>query len=99
LKLSDYQFRGYLIQLFYHLILAQKEKGILTINYSMRELIWDHKDADGRSWFYRPANPKKPGLECWSVFMAIDDPVRNMLGSRCGGARNSSCGLCSTMIR
>jgi hypothetical protein len=80
LMLSDSQFRGYLVQLLYYLVLAQKEKkGHLVINYSMRDQIWDHKDADGRSWFYRPANPKKPGLKCWCVFMATDDPVRNML--------------------
>jgi CRISPR/Cas system-associated exonuclease Cas4 (RecB family) len=79
LTLADSQFRGYLIQLLYYLVLAQKEKGIIVINYSMMELIWDHKDTDGRSWFYRPANPKKPGIECRSVYMARDDPIRQTL--------------------
>jgi hypothetical protein len=34
--------------------IAEKEKAILVINYSSKELIWHHNDNDGRSWFYRP---------------------------------------------
>jgi hypothetical protein len=46
---EDIQFKGYLMQVLYYMVVADKEEAILVINYSSKELIWHHKDNDGRS--------------------------------------------------
>jgi hypothetical protein len=76
---DDIQFKGYLMQVLYYMVIAEKEEALILINYSSRELIWHHNDSDGRSWFYRPANAKCAGIECWQVRMPKDDYARELL--------------------
>jgi hypothetical protein len=61
---ADIQFKGYLMQVLYYLLVSGKEEAILVINYSSKELLWHHNDSEGRSWLYRSANAKGPGIEC-----------------------------------
>jgi hypothetical protein len=76
---EDIQFKGYLMQVLYYMVITEKEEAILAINYSSKELIWHHNDCNGRSWFYRPANAKSAGLECWDISMLKDDHARVLL--------------------
>jgi hypothetical protein len=77
---ADIHFKGYLMQVLYYMVIAEKEEALLLINYSSRELVWHHNDSDGRSWFYRPpANAKGPGIECWHISMSKDDYARKLL--------------------
>ena len=76
---QDIQFKGYLMQVLYYMVIADKEEAILVINYSSKELIWHHNDSDGRSWFYRPANARAAGVESWHVSMSKDDYARELL--------------------
>jgi hypothetical protein len=69
LDFYDNQFKGYLMHLLYYMVLTEKEKRILAINYSNKELVWHHKDELGYSWFYRPPNAKPAGIESWEVLM------------------------------
>jgi hypothetical protein len=57
----------------------KREGNTCDINYSSKELmIWHHNDNNGRSWFYRPANAKGVGIECWHVFMSKGDYAREL---------------------
>jgi hypothetical protein len=76
---EDIQFKGYLMQVLYYMVIAEKEEALILINYISKELIWHHNDSDGRSWFHRPANGKGAGIECWRVRMPKDDYARELL--------------------
>jgi hypothetical protein len=76
---QDTQFKGYLMLVLYHMVIADIEEAMILINYSSRELIWHHNDSEGRCWFYRQANAKGPGIECWRVSMSKDDYARELL--------------------
>jgi hypothetical protein len=67
------------MQVLYYLVISGKEDEILVVNYSRKELIWHHYDCDGRRWFYRPADAKRVGIECWHIFMSKDDYARELL--------------------
>jgi hypothetical protein len=82
LHFNNSQFRGYMLQLLYNMVITESEVGILAINYNVKEIIWDHKDSQGKSWFYRPLNPKGVGIEAWRIFMAKDDYARQLLWSQ-----------------
>ena len=76
------------MQVLYYMVIAEKEEALLLINYSSKGLVWHHNDSDGRSWFYRPANAKGPGIECWHISMSKDEIMqRSCSGIRCCGAR------------
>jgi hypothetical protein len=78
----DVQFKGYTWRRSCTTWPSQKRGAgkILVINYSSKEMmIWHHNDKDGRSWFYRPANAKGLGIECWHVFMSKGDYDRELL--------------------
>jgi hypothetical protein len=66
------------MQVLYYMVIADRQEAILLINYSSEELIWDHNDRNGRRWFYRPANAKSAGAECWHVYMSKDDYAREL---------------------
>ena len=76
---EDIQFKGYVMQVLYYMVIADKEEALLLINYSSRELVWHHNDLQGRSWFYRPANARGAGIECWQMLMSKNDYARELL--------------------
>jgi hypothetical protein len=67
---QDRQFKGYLIQLLYNMIVAQREHGILVIHYSVKEQVWRRPDSEG-VWFVRPPDAKAVGIESWNVYMSM----------------------------
>jgi CRISPR/Cas system-associated exonuclease Cas4 (RecB family) len=86
---ADIQFKGYLMQVLYYLVIAEKEEAMLVINYSSRETIWHHNDSDGKSWFYRPANAKPAGVECWHISISKDDYARELLWDQMQRRKNA----------
>jgi hypothetical protein len=76
---EDIQFKAYLIQVLYYMVIAEKEEAVLLINYSSKELLWYYNDCFGRSWFYRPVNAKGAGIECWHIFMSKEDYTSELL--------------------
>ncbi len=79
LGIYDYQFKSYLRQLLYYLVITGIEKGIISIRYNNRELRWIKTDSDGNDYFIRPKNSRAPEIESWSVFLPKDDIARGLL--------------------
>lgn len=79
LGIYDYQFKSYLRQLLYYLVITGIEKGIISIRYNNRELRWIKTDSDGNDYFVRPKNSRAPEIESWSVFLPKDDIARGLL--------------------
>jgi hypothetical protein len=72
----------------YHMVIADIEEAMILINYSSRKLIWYHNDSEGRCWFYRQANAKGPGIECWRDYLCQKTTtLGSCSGSRCCGAK------------
>jgi CRISPR/Cas system-associated exonuclease Cas4 (RecB family) len=79
LGIYDHQFKSYLRQLLYYLVITGIEKGIISIRYNNRELRWIKTDSDGNDYFIRPKNSRAPEIESWSVFLPKDDIARGLL--------------------
>jgi hypothetical protein len=79
LDFSNTTFRSYLRQLLYYLTITGIEKGIISIRYNIRELLWLRRDADGNDYFIRPANAKDVGIESWQVMLPKSDIARELL--------------------
>jgi len=79
LSLDDNQFKSYLRQLLYYLVITGIEKGVISIRYSNKELRWLKTDADGNDYFIRPKNSRGPEIESWSVFLPKNDIARELL--------------------
>jgi CRISPR/Cas system-associated exonuclease Cas4 (RecB family) len=79
LGIYDHQFKSYLRQLLYYLVITGIEKGIISIRYNNRELRWIKTDSDGNDYFVRPKNSRAPEIESWSVFLPKDDIARGLL--------------------
>ena len=79
LGIYDYQFKSYLRQLLYYLVITGIEKGIISIRYNNRELRWIKTDSEGNDYFIRPKNSRAPEIESWSVFLPKDDIARGLL--------------------
>ena len=77
-NLNDEQFLSYLRQLLYYLTISGKEKGIILIKYNNYELKLIRKEKEG-DYFFRHKNSKKPEIESWSIFLAKDDLIRELL--------------------
>ena len=78
LDLTDQQFRSYLRQLLYYLVITGLEKGIISIRYAIGELKWVKSDENGEHYI-RPKNSKNPGIESWSVYLPKNDLTRDIL--------------------
>jgi hypothetical protein len=78
LDLTDQQFRSYLRQLLYYLVITGIEKGIISIRYVIGELNWVKSDDDG-DHYIKPKNSKNPGIESWSVYLPKNDITRDIL--------------------
>ena len=68
LSLDDNQFKSYLRQLLYYLVITGIEKGVISIRYSNKELRWLKTDADGNDYFIRPKNSRGPEIETGLYF-------------------------------
>jgi CRISPR/Cas system-associated exonuclease Cas4 (RecB family) len=79
LGIYDHQFKSYVRQLLYYLVITEIEKGIISIRYNNRELKWIKTDSDGNDYFIRPKNSRAPEIESWSVFLPKDDIARELL--------------------
>jgi CRISPR/Cas system-associated exonuclease Cas4 (RecB family) len=79
LGIYDHQFKSYLRQLLYYLVITGIDKGIISIRYNNRELRWIKTDSDGNDYFIRPKNSRAPEIESWSVFLPKDDIARGLL--------------------
>ena len=79
LGIYDHQFKSYVRQLLYYLVITGIEKGIISIRYNNRELKWIKTDSDGNDYFIRPKNSRAPEIESWSVFLPKDDIARELL--------------------
>ncbi|HEY6535359.1 MAG TPA: hypothetical protein VIY08_06110 [Candidatus Nitrosocosmicus sp.] len=79
LDINDHQFKSYVRQLLYYLVITNIEKGIISIRYNNRELRWIKTDSDGNDFFIRPKNSRSPEIESWSVFLPKDDIARELL--------------------
>ena len=53
LDINDHQFKSYVRQLLYYLVITNIEKGIISIRYNNRELRWIKTDSDGNDFFIR----------------------------------------------
>ncbi len=79
LGIYDHQFKSYVRQLLYYLVITGIERGIISIRYNNRELKWIKTDSDGNDYFIRPKNSRAPEIESWSVFLPKDDIARELL--------------------
>ncbi len=79
LGIYNHQFKSYVRQLLYYLVITGIEKGIISIRYNNRELKWIKTDSDGNDYFIRPKNSRAPEIESWSVFLPKDDIARELL--------------------
>ncbi len=79
LDINDHQFKSYVRQLLYYLVITNIEKGIISIRYNNRELRWIKTDSDGNDYFIRAKNSRSPEIESWSVFLPKDDIARELL--------------------
>jgi CRISPR/Cas system-associated exonuclease Cas4 (RecB family) len=79
LGIYDHQFKSYVRQILYYLVITGIEKGIISIRYNNRELKWIKTDSDGNDYFIRPKNSRAPEIESWSVFLPKDDIARELL--------------------
>jgi CRISPR/Cas system-associated exonuclease Cas4 (RecB family) len=79
LNINDHQFKSYLRQLLYYLVITGIEKGIISIRYNNRELRWLKTDPEGNDYFIRPKNSRSPEIESWSVYLPKDDIARELL--------------------
>jgi hypothetical protein len=78
LDFYDDTFRSYLRQLLYYLVMTNIEKGIISIRYNIKELIWIKSDSEG-DYFFRPYNAKDVGIESWEVLLPSSDIARQIL--------------------
>jgi hypothetical protein len=78
LDFYDDTFRSYLRQLLYYLVMTNIEKGIISIRYNIKELIWIKSDSAG-DYFFRPYNAKDVGIESWQVLLPSSDIARQIL--------------------
>jgi len=78
LDFYDDTFRSYLRQLLYYLVMTNIEKGIISIRYNIKELIWIKSDSEG-DYFFRPYNAKDVGIESWQVLLPSSDIARQIL--------------------
>ena len=78
LNIADEKFRSYLRQLLYYLVITGVERGVISIRYNTKELIWIKSDSKG-DYFLRPHDAKGPFIESWSVHLPQDDIVREIL--------------------
>lgn len=78
LDFNDFKFKSYLQQLLYYLVITGIERGVLCITYSTYETEWIKRDDLG-DHYLKSYDAKPPGLEAWSVFMSLDDPLREEL--------------------
>jgi hypothetical protein len=79
LGIYDHQFKSYVRQLLYYLVITGIERGIISIRYNNRELKWIKTDSDGNDYFIRPKNSRSPEIESWSVFLPKDAIARELL--------------------
>jgi len=78
LDFYDDTFRSYLRQLLYYLVMTNIEKGIISIRYNIKELIWIKSDSEG-DYFFRSYNAKDVGIESWQVLLPSSDIARQIL--------------------
>ena len=78
LDFCDDTFRSYLRQLLYYLVMTNIEKGIISIRYNIKELIWIKSDSEG-DYFFRSYNAKDVGIESWQVLLPSSDIARQIL--------------------
>lgn len=77
LSFDDHQFRSYLRQLLYYMIMTKREKGIISIKYNTPQLIFQRRTAEGE--LYLKPYGSRVGIEAWDIYLAIDDPIRKEL--------------------
>ena len=78
LDFNNITFRSYLSQLLYYMALTDVEKGILSINYNVKELNWIKRDDQG-DHYVRPFDAKPVGIESWSVVLPYKDLARDLI--------------------
>lgn len=70
-------FRSYLRQLLYYMVMTDREKGIISIKYNTPQLIFQRRVAEGE--LYLKPYGSRPGIESWDIYLPMDDPVRQQL--------------------
>ncbi|HEY6404585.1 MAG TPA: hypothetical protein VIX38_00720 [Nitrososphaeraceae archaeon] len=78
LDFYDENFRSYLRQLLYYLVMTNIEKGVISIRYNIKELRWIKSDSEG-DYFFRPFEAKDVGIESWEVVLPAGDIAREIL--------------------
>ena len=78
LDITDQRFASYLRQILYYLVMTGIEKGIISIRYNSRELIWIKNNSEG-DYFFRPYKGKDVGIESWEVYLPKEDIAREIL--------------------
>jgi CRISPR/Cas system-associated exonuclease Cas4 (RecB family) len=78
LDFNDDLFRSYLRQLLYYLVMSEIEFGIISIRYNAKELVWIKRDNEG-DHYLRPYDAKGVGIESWSVYLPLNDMVRDLI--------------------
>lgn len=74
LSFNDHNFRSYLRQLLYYMVMTKKEKGIISIKYNTPQLIFQRRVADGE--LYLKPYGSRIGVEAWDIYLSNDDPIR-----------------------
>ena len=77
LKFEDHQFKSYLRQLLYYMVMTNREKGIISIKYNTPQLIFQRRVKEGE--LYLKPYGSRPGIESWDIYLALDDPVRQKI--------------------
>jgi len=77
LDFNDHQFRSYLRQLLYYMVMTNKDRGIISIKYNAPELKFQRRTAEGE--LYLKPWGSRMGVQAWDVYLALDDPIRDQI--------------------
>ena len=84
---EDIQFKRYLMQVLYYMVIAEREEALLLINYSSKELVWHHNDSDGRSCSIGRQMQRALASSAGTYLCQRMIMQRSCSGIRCCGAR------------
>lgn len=74
LKPSDDTFQSYLWQILFYMELGEVERGLIAIQYQIKDLNWIQRTEAG-DIFCRPKDAPEPSLESFEIFLAKSDSV------------------------
>lgn len=75
MDIKDDQFKSYLRQLIYYMVMTDREKGIICITYNTGEYIYQRRTMEGELYL-KPYGSKRE-IQSWDVYLSSSDPIRD----------------------